>query len=71
MANFEYSGVDAAIRDAEFEQFVERLSPEVAEQIADKAGLPDSDENDAYEVVGDAAYDALISETKGYLKTKK
>ena len=71
MANFEYTGVTAGIRDAEWEAWLEDISSTTAGVIAGMAGLTDVLEDGDWDVTNDTEYNELLTQTRAFYKKVK
>lgn len=71
MANFEYSGVTAEIRQSDVEDLLEKIDSLLAGRIASRAGLTDVGVDGDYDVTDDTEYAALIDATGKVMKKVK
>jgi len=70
MANFEYTGVTAGIRQSDVEGLLEKIDSTLAGKIAGLAGLTDAGADGDYDVTSDAEYNELIVQTMAITKKK-
>lgn len=72
MANFVYdAGITAALREADWETFMNGISFAAAGKLATAAGVTDVGADNDYDVLTDAAYTTLLNVTRGYYKNLK
>ena len=70
MANFEYTGITADLREADVEGLLEKIDSTLAGKIAGLAGITDVGADSDYDVTTDAAYTELIIQTQAIMKKK-
>ena len=71
MANFQYTGVTAGLRDAEWEAWLEDISSTTAGVIAGMAGLTDVGSDGDFDVTNDSGYTELLTQTRAFYKKVK
>ena len=70
MANFQYSGITASIRQYNVEGLLEDIPNVLAEKIATLAGIPDVGGDGDYDVSSDVPYERLMTQTMVMIKKK-
>lgn len=70
MANFQYSGITSALRQADVEGLLEKIDETLAGKIAGLAGITDVGADGDYDVTDDAEYAELIIQTQAIMKKK-
>ena len=71
MANFVYTGINPSVRNQEFENRLEKISPEEAAIIAGLASVPDTGADGDFDVTTNSMYNELYAQAKGFWKKLK